>query len=303
MAKTVNMSDQPSSTDFEARLQQHRQSIDAIDEELFQLILKRADIVKQVGDLKDSHDTSYAKIRPAREARQLRAIYDKFKNSPFPEASALMIWRHLINGSLMIESPLRILTLESPQYLPDYAREYFGCYADLQYVATEHELIGLLQQDRADIGILPMPTSGDAVPWWLELTNPHSKLKLFLKFPYLPTACVRDGSEAIAISKIAGELPTDCSHTSIVLKVDATLSPVKLKEVVNEAFDDVAWHASSKLRDETLVCLITIANIVKSDDKRFESSLEKLNQQVKTVSVVGYYADKLGENDVETTDA
>ena len=287
------MTDTPPVSDFDQQLQQFRQSIDAIDEELFALILKRADIVQQVGDLKDQHDSTHVKLRPAREASQLRAIYDKFKHSPFPEASALMIWRHLINGSLMIESPLRILTLETPQALPDYAREYFGCYADLNYVATEHELIGLLQQDRADIGILPMPSSDAVVPWWLELTNQHSKLRLFLRFPYLPTACVRDGTEAIAISKIAGEVPTDCSHSALVIKVDAALSPVDLKETVNAIFSDIQWHCSNKLRDKSLTFFITVSDIIHDADDRFEQVKSQLGEQVKEVSVVGYYADKL----------
>ena len=291
------MSDHPSHNTFDQQLEQFRESIDAIDEELFQLILKRADIVKQVGDLKDQHDATYAKIRPAREARQLRAIYDKFKASPFPEASALMIWRHLINGSLMIESPLRVLTLESPQALPDYAREYFGCYADLNYVETPHELIGLLQQDRADIGVLPMPASDDTVPWWLELTNQHSRLRLFLKFPYLPTACVRSGTEAIAISKIAGELPTDCSHTALVLKVAASVNPVELKELVSRTFQDVQWHSSHKMRDETLTFFMTVADIIQAEDARLASLADTLGDALKASTVVGYYADKLGGGD------
>lgn len=288
------MSQSPIRSDFIHKLEQFRQQIDEIDHELFELILKRADIVQQVGDLKDQHDDTHVKLRPAREARQLKKIYDQFKNSPFPEASALMIWRHLINGSLMVESPLRILTLKEPQALPDFAREYFGCYADMDFVDTPEELLERLRNDKVDVALFPMPMGRSQNPWWLSLARKDKHLKAFLKFPYLPTACVRDGSEVIAVSQIADEEPNEYSHTAFVLEVEPAVNPLSLKQVIAKALKDVRWHCSTKLENESVVCFITVPYMVALGDNRLKQVIDGLEGERNHINVVGHYAGALG---------
>lgn len=275
-------------TPFHQQLEQYRQQIDAIDGELFQLILKRADIVKQVGELKEQYDETHVKLRPAREARQLKSIHEKFSASPFPEASALMIWRHLINGSLMVESPLRVMTLESPQALPDFAREYFGCYASMEFVPNCQQLMAELENDQMDVAIFPMPAASDRDPWWLKLAEDGCKLRMFLRFPYLPTACVRDGTEAIAVSKVADEVADETSHTALVLDIASSISPMDLKKAVTTEFFDISWHCSNRTQDDSVACFVTVPYVVTKEDPRIVRVLETLDNKANRIRIVGY---------------
>lgn len=273
---------------FQKQLENFRESIDAIDQQLFELILKRADIVKQVGELKDEHDQTHVKIRPAREARQLKKIYEQFKDSPFPEASALMIWRHLINGSLMVESPLRVQTLHAPQALPDYAREYFGCYADLHYAADSQTLLNRLDNNEIDIAIFPMPTMDSRDFWWHNLARDENKLKIFLEFPYLPTACVRDGSRALAVSKVAAEVPNEHSHTILILEFSPDVNPLHLKEAVPNILEQVDWRCTHKVREDVMVAFLSVPYVLTDIDLKFNELSTAMPEHMRQLHVAGY---------------
>lgn len=286
-------------TPFQQKLEQFRLDIDAIDSELFQLILKRADIVKQVGELKDKYDQTHVKIRPAREARQLKNIYEKFADSPFPEASAIMIWRHLINGSLMVESPLRVQTLAQPQALPDYAREYFGCYAHLDYVENSEILLQRLNNDEIDIALFPMPALDSKDFWWLELALPENKLKVFLEFPYLPTACVRDGSRALAVSKIAQEAPNEHSHTLFMLEFSAAMSALTLKNNVTPILDGVSWHCSHRVGEDNMFAFLSVPYVLEKDDERLTRVAQTLTGDNSRSFIVGHVPNALGNHTQE----
>lgn len=86
-------------------LDELRKKIDAIDEKLVELINERAQIVIEIGKLKQS---SAAPIYvPHRE----KAVFDKIaelNKGPLPDKALTAIWREIMSGSFFLERPLRI---------------------------------------------------------------------------------------------------------------------------------------------------------------------------------------------------
>ncbi len=117
----------------EQTLEQHRARIDALDSQLMTLLKERIAVVKQVAALKAEHWPGTCHIRSGREGRMHQRVVAEFKNSDFPAAAALAIWRQIIGASTHVESPLRIAVTSAEQAA--MAREYFGVTAEVKQFA------------------------------------------------------------------------------------------------------------------------------------------------------------------------
>src|SRR5690606_4523874 len=85
-----------------------RKEIDAIDDEIIRLLIKRTSVVSNVGEFKRKHHPGQCPIRPGREARMLRRVMEKIAPSPFSPAAVAAMWRLLISGSTCVEYPLQV---------------------------------------------------------------------------------------------------------------------------------------------------------------------------------------------------
>src|SRR5688572_27691902 len=82
-----------------------RVQIDAIDAQLVELINRRAQVVVEVGKLKQQHNTPI--YSPDRE----RLIFEKIRqlnHGPLPHRALEAVYRELMSGSFALEKPLRI---------------------------------------------------------------------------------------------------------------------------------------------------------------------------------------------------
>jgi len=109
-------------------LENLRQQIDELDNELIELLSKRAEIVVEVGRLKRDSDTPiYA---PHRE----RAVLDKVLNAntgPLSDKTIEAIYRELMSGSFQLEKPLAIAHLApSGSFSHIAAIRHFGSSVD-----------------------------------------------------------------------------------------------------------------------------------------------------------------------------
>ncbi len=123
----------------EETLEQHRARIDALDTQLIALFQERIGVVQQVAALKAAHWPGKCHIRSGREGRMHQRIYKAFKDSPFPAAAALAIWRQIIGASTHVESPLVIAATNAEQAAQ--AREYFGVTAQVKLFSNLAEAL------------------------------------------------------------------------------------------------------------------------------------------------------------------
>lgn len=138
-------------------LNELRQQIDAIDENLVALLNRRAEIVVQIGRLKSGSGAPiYA---PDRE----KAVLDKIRKAnqgPLPDRTLLAIYRELMSGSFLLEKPLRIAYLgPEGSYSHLAAVGKFGSSVEYEPVTDIRGVCEEVAREHADFGLVPIENS------------------------------------------------------------------------------------------------------------------------------------------------
>jgi chorismate mutase/prephenate dehydratase len=95
----------PSQQPQPAELAALRQRIDALDQQIVRLLNERAEVVVQVGKIKQQ--TGMGIYAPDREKLVLEQVRSLNKG-PLPDRCLEAVWRELMSGSFALEKPLRI---------------------------------------------------------------------------------------------------------------------------------------------------------------------------------------------------
>ena len=93
-----------------SQLDDLRQQIDKIDDQLAKLISRRGSLAKEIGEEK----TRQGEMKHFHVPQRERAILDRLKNQnkgPFPNSSIESIFRELFSATLALEKPLKIAFL------------------------------------------------------------------------------------------------------------------------------------------------------------------------------------------------
>ncbi|NBQ34682.1 MAG: chorismate mutase, partial [Gammaproteobacteria bacterium] len=107
-------------------LDELRQKIDSIDENIQSLIADRAKLAKEVAEVKKSIQDSDVFYRPEREAQVLRAIIERNK-SLIKDKDMAHIFREIMSACLAVEQPLKVAYL-GPEgtFTQEAALKHFG---------------------------------------------------------------------------------------------------------------------------------------------------------------------------------
>ena len=136
-------------------LGQHRQAIDAIDEQILQLLNQRADHAHQIGEIKGGGVV----YRPEREAQVLRRI-QSLNAGPLPDESVARLFREVMSECLALERPLSIAYL-GPEgtFTQQAAIKQFGHAAQTVACASIDEAFRLVESRSLDYVVAPVENS------------------------------------------------------------------------------------------------------------------------------------------------
>ncbi len=138
-------------------LEELRKKIDSIDERLVELINDRAQVVVEVGKLKQA-DSAPIYV-PHREKAVLDKIA-KLNKGPLPDKTMQAIWRELMSGSFFLERPLLIGYL-GPQgsFSHNAAMLKFGQSVDYEALTDIRGIFEEISKGHCDFGIVPIENS------------------------------------------------------------------------------------------------------------------------------------------------
>lgn len=184
-----------------------RRELDAIDDEMHALIMRRANIMHRVAAAKARQNggaVGFA-VRPGREAQMMRRLMGAHAGDlPFPVIYRM--WKELINGQTRLQTNLELGLAEDavdPMALTDLARDQFGSNTPLRRFANAGALIDTVAAETGLAGVLEAKASG----WWQALAKTR---KTDQAAPYiivaLPFVCANAASpQAYAIGPDAPE--------------------------------------------------------------------------------------------------
>ncbi|VAX30337.1 Chorismate mutase I / Prephenate dehydratase [hydrothermal vent metagenome] len=143
------------------KLEKLRVSIDSIDEEILNLLNKRARVVLEVGSVK--RDTCLEFYSPERE-RQILERLQGMNPGPFPNDALRVIFREILSASLFLEEPLKVACLGPLATFTHLAAlRHFGSSAQFIPVDSIKDVFESVQEGKAAYGVVPIENSNEGV--------------------------------------------------------------------------------------------------------------------------------------------
>jgi chorismate mutase/prephenate dehydratase len=141
-------------------LDELRKSIDALDEQIQQLLSQRAEYAVRVAEVKRAKDGAQAVFyRPEREARVLRRVAER-NQGPLSDPVMVRLFREIMSACLALEQPLVIAYL-GPEgtYTQEAALKHFGHAVKLKPMLAIDEIFREVEAGSADFGVVPVENS------------------------------------------------------------------------------------------------------------------------------------------------
>jgi chorismate mutase / prephenate dehydratase len=137
------------------QLKQHRDQIDAIDEQLLKLVNERAALARKIGSLKDDGVI----YRPEREAQILRRMQAN-NAGPLSNEAVSHIFRGVMSNCRALEKELSIAFLGPlGTYSEEAALKQFGLGRQAVVCASIDEVFRTVEAGQADYGVVPVENS------------------------------------------------------------------------------------------------------------------------------------------------
>jgi chorismate mutase/prephenate dehydratase len=143
------------------KLKKFREEIDHIDRDIIELLNKRAEIAKNIGEIKRrSGDESYV---PAREAEIYENI-KKLNKGPLEYEAVINIFREIISACRELQKPFKIVYLGPAGTFTHLAAiKYFGLTSHLISVNSIKEIFDTVERNRNYSGVVPIENSLEGV--------------------------------------------------------------------------------------------------------------------------------------------
>lgn len=279
-----------------------RGQIDAIDTQLIDLLVARADVVEMVGTVKRAAGEDVGIfLRPGREMDILRRLLRQARDGRFRKSVIVRIWRELFAAMVAVEGPLTAavyMPSRGAGYL-ELARDSYGAYTPMVAVPSTGSVVKAVANHEATVGILPMPRLEDTERWWTMLASAAPDTPSVVgRVPFAGPGPGRgDGLEGLVICRLPQE-DTGYDRTYIVVETGEELSRTGLRTMaetagltVVEMPDSVAPSPDIRLH------LLELEHCVLPGDSRLGVLCGEA--QVHRVTVIGGYAVPFTAEDLE----
>jgi chorismate mutase/prephenate dehydratase len=212
-----------------------RREIDAIDDALHDLLMRRVTLTGRVAASKPS---SGVPLRPAREAEILRRLVARH-SGPFPKAVVARIWREIISANTALQASFAIAVLASrasdaavDDALVGVAREHYGALTPIQSFETASSVLRAVSDGRATAALLPLPTVEATEPWWRLIARDVTPgggavPRIVARLPFAPGAT--PAQEGLVVS-LAPHQPSGSDRSYLVIETDGEVSRSTLKK-------------------------------------------------------------------------
>lgn len=138
-----------------------RDAIDRVDEEIVGLISHRAELARRIGALKDASDS--VTFVPARERAVLNHV-QAVNPGPLPQEAIRGIFQQIIAASRNLEQPVTVAFFGPAHTFTHYAALlHFGTTGKLLAADSIGEVIDLVEHGKVHYGVVPVENSTEGV--------------------------------------------------------------------------------------------------------------------------------------------
>jgi chorismate mutase len=225
-------------------LQELRKEIDAIDEQVHSLLMRRGDIIDRLISVKQTQEVGSA-FRPAREADMMRRLVQRHRGI-LPIDTVESIWRVIIATFTYVQAPFSVhadLSL-GESAMRDSARFHFGF--TVPYVAhfSAAAAVEAVARSKGDLALVSATSS--RTPWWIALEASGAP-KIIARLPFIERADHPAALPVFVISRVSDDaMVTEVKMWSVRVagwsaEVARAVSPLaEIVAVPDTAFDGAA---------------------------------------------------------------
>ena len=147
----------------DGKLEQFRDRIDALDEQLQDLISERAALAQEVARIKLAGNPETHFYRPEREAEILRRVKDR-NHGPLDDEEIARLFREIMSACLALEKPLDIAFL-GPEgtFTQAAALKHFGHSVHTEPLASIADVFREVEAGTCDYGVVPVENSTEGI--------------------------------------------------------------------------------------------------------------------------------------------
>ncbi|MFP1684493.1 prephenate dehydratase [Alloalcanivorax sp. C16-1] len=140
-----------------------RDQIDALDQQLQDLLNKRADLAHQVAEVKRAEDPEPVFYRPEREAQVLRRIKER-NTGPIGAEEMARLFREVMSVCLALEQPMRVAFL-GPEgtFTQQAAIKHFGHAVESVPLGAIDEVFREVEAGAVHFGVVPVENSTEGM--------------------------------------------------------------------------------------------------------------------------------------------
>lgn len=196
------MNDKPPATQAgDPALQALRAEIDALDDAMHDLLMRRAAVVVRMAASR-AKDGIGSPLRPGREAAVLRRLLARHAGA-LSRGAVVRIWRHIFMAHTAIQGAFIAAVAASGETAKTLAlaREHFGTATPLSAFASPAQALAALSASKASVAILPAPKGEGEGAWWQSLEAP--RLSVVARLPFV--ADVADADSALVIAPVQAD--------------------------------------------------------------------------------------------------
>jgi chorismate mutase/prephenate dehydratase len=263
-----------------------RRRLDEIDDRLQDLLIERAEIVAMVAASKK--DGKQPAFQRAREAEIIRRLVGRHHGA-FPVATLIRMWREMLAAAVRLQSPFSVAVFapaDRPGYW-DLARDHYGSQTSMAACSEIGEVITAVVEARASIGVLPMPETREADPWWARLLSTEEGPRVFARLPFgAPGNARTKGAEALAIG---GSHPQESGFDRTLLTIECAteITRARVLRLLSARGLACTFFASCP---RGVAGLIEVEGFVPITDSRLENLRDDMGAGLRRLVLLGAYA-------------
>lgn len=274
-----------------------RHDIDVLDDQILDLLRRRAEAVQRIAEAKGREPGADAAqqntfLRPGREAQILRRLAARARGG-LPVAALSRIWRELISALYRYQAQVK-LAVHAPNKSAarwDLARDYYGSTTPMQLCTTASAVFRALAQP-ATLGIMAMPEEGEKECWWplLASRSPETP-RIVARLPFVPNPRGRFAElGAYVIANVSPEESGD-DVTLLVLRMnEASPSMARLSSLLAQVGLAGQPVAQYRRNEEGASVLLELPGFVAAEDARLAALVAADPAQILDAVVIGAYA-------------
>lgn len=269
-----------------------RREIDVLDDQILDLLRRRAEAVQRVAIAKQATGDGF--LRPSREAQIIRHLIARHRGA-LPAASVSRIWREMIAALYPLQANAVKVAVHAPNKSAarwDLARDWYGSTTPLQLCTTANAVMRAISAQPAAIGVMAQPEDGEKESWWPQLASRSPGTpRVIARLPFVPNPQGRLAElDAYVIANAAPEDSGEDCSLLVLTMTESAPSIARISTLLAQVGLEGRVLAQHRRGEDGARVLLESDGFMAADDPRLAALIAADPKLIDDAVVIGAYA-------------